>query len=226
MRFKTIVIAGVGGIGYYAAMLLSKIFSDRMEIHTFDPDNFEGGHGHERLPKVVKTSYNKVDMVRVHSIHVMGAANGPIPHAERFTADHFQGTSINWTEAILVDCTDMSNPDKKPIYDAARAAGIVQIFRGSFDGSGEMGVYKGLPFTRTGDSGAGYGQIPNAAHGFTAAGMLVLSIIRFFNEGKWDDIQISIPTGEEVGQNVEQTESTPEFIIEPIDFSEGSAVQE
>jgi hypothetical protein len=160
---KQIHIIGAGGVGWYVAVILSRESMGR-EIHIWDNDTFEGGHGFRRLPTVSKASTPKVDLLEGH-ITIVWNEKPPIKHNELFTG---KGKKDWLKDAFVLDCTDMGNNPRRKMWEEAEKHGALMA-RISYDGNGVVLGDWGLPFGDT--ERGGYEAMPSLAQSFTAGGV-------------------------------------------------------
>lgn len=172
---KTIHVVGLGGVGFYVASILSREAQGRT-IWGWDADTLEGGMGALRLPASASPKQTKCSLLRTYIGYVMGGEM-PTLREEMFTGKPPQGQQEGWlSNALVMDCTDMGNNQRRQMWDAAQRHGALML-RASYDGNGIIVVAWGLPFGDT-DEG-GYELVPTIAQSFSAAGDAVRVVHRF-----------------------------------------------
>lgn len=193
-RIKTIVIVGAGGVGFYVGLVLNRENHGRY-LEVWDDDDFDdsdGGHGHERLPKVSDKKTKKVDHLSNFAMISMG--DKPIPRKrQRLTVEIVKDVG-DWSDCLVVDCTDMAIDQRRPLYDALIQAGA-QYLRVSYDGAVGVGVYTGLPLGAR--PGGGYVEVPTLAQSLWASGLGAQAVHDILNGKQVYDIQHEKP-GKEV----------------------------
>lgn len=158
-----ITVAGAGGIGFWTALALSRLASERIVV--FDDDALEGS-GAERLPNVRpfgRTLGKKVELLKflAPSLDV---------RAEKFSRAHAGAIGVG---DLLLDCTDLSVEQRAEFVEAARERGA-EYLRASYDLRADgflVVVARGLGFSRNPARG-GYTFPPSIAHAMLAGGFV------------------------------------------------------
>lgn len=165
-----------------------------MILEVYDPDNFIGGSGDKRLPKVSKPDMKKVDLLGMQIRNIMGDMLHRA-YASYLVADDFK--IGNWKQTVVVDATDAPIDKRRVWWDAAKAAGA-RVIRASYEGHNGLGggialVSKTLPFQKSGDTSGNYASAPDQSLSFLAAGLAASMIRELVRSGRIEDIQVEIP---------------------------------
>lgn len=179
-RIKDIGVIGAGGVGFYLALILNRERFGR-SLTVYDDDDFEGGRGHERLPRVHDRKTLKVNHLRNFSLMAMGDQFMTVK-TEKLTPEMLK--IGDWTTKLLVDCTDMAIDQRRPLYDAIVRAGA-QYLRVSYDGAVGVGVFTGLPLGAR--PGGGYVEVPTLAQSFWAGGLGAQAVHDILNGKQVED---------------------------------------
>lgn len=191
-KFNRVVVAGAGGVGFYATALLCHELGGLYPVEVYDADAFEGGNGHIRLPKVLDPTMYKVDLLSLHVAFVMGD-RPPIVHRKFLTPEDF--SKGNWSKTLVLDCTDMDQEPREKFWKALKNSGATGI-RISYDGLGIQTISPGPPMWTGDDTSGHYNIIPNRAQSFGAAGLGAQAALYTFYTGKKLDFQVHVPTPE------------------------------
>lgn len=185
---KTIHVLGAGGVGFYVATLL-RVEVPGVQMCVWDPDTFEGGTGHQRLPATASPSQTKVSLLRSHIAFVWGL-EPPATKEELFTGVPPEGRGKGWLlDALVVDCTDMGNRARAKMWKEAEKHGA-QMIRASYDGNGVTVVAWGLPFGDT--DHAGYEMQPSLAQSFRAGGLAAEFVGRYLQGEVIDELVVRV----------------------------------
>lgn len=200
-KCKHIVIIGAGGVGFYLTLALMAEGLDQ-DIIVYDPDTFEGGNGHRRLPKVNNPKLKKVDMLKA-TCQVTFGYERPKTIPDYFTVLDASGLNSSY---LVVDASDMPFRERLDIWDAFTKTGAKGI-RVSYDGNGIVCIAYGPPFSPPDDQG-GYDRMPSTAQSFLAGGAGAEFIKALLKGEKMDEMQIEIGTGLQLQpiQPVQQTQ--------------------
>jgi hypothetical protein len=168
-------IVGLGGVGFWLAVGLSKVVpSDNMKC--WDADTLEGGTGHDRLPWGPPTA-TKTDLLAGYLSMVHNATSLPALQNRRFTG-------LLQVEAgdVVIDCSDMPLAERRRIWSTVRNKGAKPI-RVSYDGRGSRVIIStGLPLT--GAPAGGYANVPSMALSLAAGGLGAEAVRRYLAEPK------------------------------------------
>ena len=186
---KRVIILGAGGVGFHLAVALCRDFPGT-EISVYDPDDFNGGMGHFRLPKVSNPSTKKVALLKGHIIMVMGD-RPPKVFDRRFEVSDVQALP-NPSQTLVVDATDMGLGERRPLWTALKQAGV-KMLRISYDGNGCVVVARGLPLCAS-DAG-GYAMVPTYAQSLMAGGLGAEAVGLLLQGYAVNDYQIQLPRG-------------------------------
>src|SRR5437016_4864953 len=149
---------GAGGVGFWMTPCLLRAGH---EVTVYDDDDFQGGSGHLRLPKVGDPTTKKVTFARGFCLAVMGNM-GLTPVVKKFTGDEVEASDL------VIDCSDMPLTTRKVIWARVKELGA-RCIRVSYDGKDNtVVVAEGLPLN--GRKGGGYQNLPDMALSFLAAG--------------------------------------------------------
>lgn len=189
-KFNRIVIAGVGGVGYWLTWALSRDLAGQIPIEVYDPDNFEGGNGFKRLPKASERKLKKVDLLKIQIPFIMGDPSPKVEAKYLWAADFETG---DWKDTLVVDCTDMNRSQRQQFWDALQLAGAKGL-RVSYDGLGIMTVSPGPPMFGGDDPNAGgYQRVPTLAQSFGAAGLGAQAVTYMLHTGNPLEFQVHVP---------------------------------
>lgn len=205
-KFNRIVIAGAGGVGFWLTVALSRALRGSPSIEVYDPDTFEGGNGHLRLPKNIPTTY-KVDSLRLFISFVMG---DPPPAVHRSLLLPEEIRTGDWSKTLVLDCTDMDQEPREAFWKAikeSRATGI----RVSYDGLGIATISPGPPIWIGDDGNGDYAIIPNLPQSFGAAGLGAQAVLYTLYTGKRLDFQTFVPTYETESIEIPMEEEDANF---------------
>jgi len=183
-------IMGAGGIGFYLTTILAREPAGR-RIVVFDDDNFIGGHGHERLPRVDDPNTKKVDFLNFFIAVGMGD-NMVEVHKERLDVKTFRGKDLS--NVLIIDATDMGTNSRRVIWAAGMKKGAT-FLRASYDGNGVVLVAWGLPLAD--NDASGYALVPTMAQSFTIAGLAAQVIHQFFKGHIINDLVLDLGMPEE-----------------------------
>lgn len=174
---------GSGGIGFWMAAALTR---QQVDLVVYDYDNFVGGLGWSRLPKVSNPETKKVSFLRGFCVAVMG------DKAPKVVEDMFIGGNVNEGD-LVVDCSDMSLGSRRVVWDRAKENGA-RCLRVSYDGrSNTVVVAEGLPLV--GRPGGGYAEAPSLALSMAAGGIGAL-VVQQILAGHEQHIEFQISVAE------------------------------
>lgn len=194
MSISKIAILGAGGVGFWLTVALARNGRDE-RIGVWDDDDFQGGTGASRLPRVSNPAVKKVDVLRGHLRMVFGTDLERFEFfPNRLTITTIDGLDLS--DTLIVDCTDMTTEARSELWAVARRQGATML-RVSYDGNGIVVISRGLPISLPGANG--YALVPSLAQSFMAAG-LGAEAVRLILEGKEvTDLQVEVPyVGREV----------------------------
>lgn len=154
-------VMGSGGVGWWFVVGLSGSV-DPSRIWVADPDTFEGGMGHTRLPTVSNLATKKVAALRGFLIVNFDRRVNVIDGL-------FSGSEVAEND-VVVDCSDADMDAREKIWRKCRRR-KARIIRVSYDGKNStVVVAEGLPFVGT-DRTGGYADVPSLALSFMAGGL-------------------------------------------------------
>jgi len=188
-KIERIVLVGAGGVGFWLAVALRRDRPD-VELVVYDADNFAGGQGARRLPKVNNPETKKVDFLKGWVRMVMGD-QPPEVIATKLTAEAFSFGQV-MDETLVVDASDMGLEVRRPLWEACRKAGC-QMLRVSYDGNGCVVVARGLPLSSK--PGGGYTRVPTLAQSLWAGGVGAAAVERLLAGEEVGDYQMELPGG-------------------------------
>lgn len=185
-QYKRILQVGAGGVGFWLACSLNRSLPHGVELHVWDADDFNGGLGHSRLPRISNPETKKVSLLRGFCSAVMGD-KAPTVHPEMFNGDEAQPGDL------VVDCSDMGLPARRTIWALAEKSGA-RLVRVSYDGLNEtVVVAQGLPFAHKGKGG--YREAPGLPLSMMAGGVGALAVLRILN-GYSEHLEFQISLGD------------------------------
>src|SRR5262245_7214833 len=191
MKFKLVVIVGVGGVGWPLTVSLCRHIEGRIPVWIFDDDDFEGGNGHKRFPHVYDTKKKKVNYIS-EQIEGVWRNVPPIPHARRLTPAMTK-LREDWSEVLIVDCSDMDPQTRGKLWKAFTEAGATMM-RVSYDGK-IANVARGLPLlSKKGQQGpGGYTETPDLAMSFAAGGWGCKYVMHALETGEIEEGKLEVP---------------------------------
>lgn len=206
---RHVIVLGCGGVGYWLNVALAGAGLVQ-DITVYDPDTFEGGTGHLRLPKVGNHGIYKVQALKGFIQVVMGQTPPEI-QAVRFEPSNVKRLKLNY-KYLVVDCTDMGQAEKERLYRAVVDSGA-RYCRVSYDGEGIVALSHGIPIAASDDPG-GYRRMPSLAQSLRAGGEGADFVQAILNGLEPEERNFEIVTErmeeveevEEVEQRVESTE--------------------
>jgi hypothetical protein len=182
-------VVGSGGVGFW---LVPALLRAGHELTLYDDDDFQGGSGHLRLPKVGDPTTKKVTFARGFCLAVMGDM-GLTPVPQKFTGDEVAAGDL------VVDCSDMPLTARKVIWARARELDA-RCIRVSYDGKDNtVVVAEGLPLA--GRKGGGYGQIPSLALSLVAGGIGATAVMKILS-GWTEHIDFRVSLGDHFPETV------------------------
>jgi hypothetical protein len=160
---------GCGGVGFW---LYPCLLRAGYEVVAYDDDDFSGGNGHLRLPKVGDPTTKKVTFARGFCLAVMGDM-GLTPITQKFNGDEVEAGDL------VVDCSDMPLTARKVIWARAKERGA-RCVRVSYDGKDNtVVVAEGLPLA--GRKLGGYATVPTLALSLVAGGVGATAVMKILN---------------------------------------------
>lgn len=187
-EIKRVIVVGAGGVGFGLTEALCRDKPD-LEIIVYDDDNFLGGYGAQRLPKVVNKETKKVDFLRGYIRMVMGD-RPPIVRDRKF--DELEAEAECGPSTLFVDASDMSLEQRQPIWRAVRATGC-ETLRVSYDGNGIVVISRGLPFST--NPGGNYSRVPTRAQSLWAGGVGAAAVEKLLAGEEVGDYQMELKGG-------------------------------
>lgn len=155
-------IVGIGGVGFWLAVGLSKVI-EANQITCWDTDTLDGGTGATRLPWGPSTT-KKTDLLTGYLRMVHAHLDAPTIMDRKFS-----GLLAVNEKDLVIDCTDMPLEARRRMWNCAKKRGAT-LLRVSYDGQGSVVlVSTGLPFHAPAEGG--YGAVPSLALSFMAGGL-------------------------------------------------------
>lgn len=176
---------GAGGVGFY--LTPSLVRAGVKDIVVYDTDTLEGGLGHMRLPRATPTT-KKIALLKGFIVASMGDLTTGVTFVDKL----FTGEEVEKGDLVL-DCTDMSLTNRKPMYERVVGNGA-RYLRINYDGhnGGTVVVAEGLPLA--GRPNGGYTEMPDMALSQFAGGVGA-RVVQDIIAGKLDfhiEFQISL----------------------------------
>lgn len=181
-------IVGLGGVGFWLAVGLSKNIGPTT-MTCWDDDTLEGGLGANRLPWAPPTT-KKTTLLLGHLQMVYGQTILPNIQDRKFSGL----LEVN-TGDLVVDCTDMDIAPRRRMWTISRNKGA-KLLRVSYDGRGSRVIIStGLPLYAP--EKGGYAAVPSFALSLAAGGLGAEAVLRYLQEpvDKPFTISISIEEG-------------------------------
>lgn len=188
VEIKRVLVIGAGGVGFWMSLALLRDLPATIDLIVVDGDNFEGGNGHRRLPRVANPATRKVDFLSGFAQVTMGLRAPTQVCPEYFEADQIETRGLGPSD-LVIDATDMALDRRRPLWAALREAGC-QMLRVSYDGNGVVVVARGLPLSGRPDGG--YALVPNQAQSFAAAGFGAAAAIRLVKGEQVEDMDYQL----------------------------------
>jgi hypothetical protein len=164
-EYKKVIVLGAS-LGFWFTVGLRRVFPI-LEMEVWDDDDFVGGTGASRLPRVTDKKQRKVDRLNGFLSMTMG---DPLIYAHPFKFLVEQARNSNLEGVLVVDCTDMALGPRRELWEAIEASGGT-LLRISYDGDkgGIVSVSPGLPWGAPEVNG--YGVVPDLPLTLAAAGI-------------------------------------------------------
>lgn len=188
-EIKRVVVLGAGGVGFHLVTALCRDWPG-VEKVVYDSDNFEGGLGHARLPRVADPRQLKVEKLRGYVRMVMGDEPPQVVPARLDNAAVVNLGKNYWQDSLVVDATDMGVGERRPLWSLLRSFGATML-RVSYDGNGCVVVARGLPICAS-DAG-GYALVPSYAQSLMAGGLGAEAVGLLLKGHEVGDYQIQLP---------------------------------
>jgi hypothetical protein len=196
MRKNRVIVIGAGGVGYWLTAALQRDLKNAIPIIVWDDDTFIGGDGWRRLPSPADSRQSKVDGLEEFLESGMRDLIPAMTFVKaRFTPD--VARSMDLSDALVIDCSDMAGDERRPVWAAAEGVGATMM-RVSYDGAqgGIIVVAHGLPLADL--EGSGYAELPGMDLSL-AAGGLGARVARAWLEGvEWDSFQFNVISNSEL----------------------------
>jgi hypothetical protein len=192
VKYRRACLVGAGGVGFYTAVALARSLPHGVELHIWDADDFNGGLGYSRLPRVSNPSTKKVAMLRGFITVSMGDV-APTVYDSLFTGAEARPGDL------VVDCSDMSLTIRRPIWALAQSQGA-RCIRVSYDGLNEtVVVAEGLPFMSGNAGKGGYRSSPSTALSFTAGGIAAIVVGKVLSGELTSHVEFQVSINELLG---------------------------
>lgn len=177
-------IVGLGGVGFWLAVGLSKLIQPD-QITCWDDDTLAGGTGATRLPWGPDSS-KKTELLSGYLRMVHAAIVTPAVMERRFSGL----LGVNEGD-LVVDCTDMPIESRRRMWNTARNR-RAKLLRVSYDGQGSVVlVSTGLPLSAPPEGG--YAAVPSLALSLLAGGLGAEVVKRYIdNPIEYFNIVLSI----------------------------------
>jgi hypothetical protein len=166
-------IVGLGGVGFWLAVGLSKVVG-ATEITCWDDDTLAGGLGANRLPWGPEET-KKTELLTGYLSMVHAQTMLPKVQERRFTG------LLEVAEGdVVVDCTDMDITPRRRMWTIVRNK-KAKLLRVSYDGRGSRVIVStGLPLYAP--EKGGYAAVPSFALSLAAGGLGAEAVARYLQQ--------------------------------------------